>query len=253
MSEVINELHTSCRHCVFSKWEDKTQVGCDAGQLEKFKTSGVQVLEVFDDDNKEFFVINDRLCKMSRSPKWKDRQKNQDIISLLEVAREEIKFKYHAIIFFTNIYNLDITITNLTRQTVVPKEITVVRPFSSKILPSIIKDTIMKDVKIKWNIKSLVDSDDYYEGVDMAIRGTQIPYYAIIRDGLDFDNDVFEKIQQKINDDLFQFGMIKGDENDHLTIVNFPFHYLMRGNKGIKLEDKFKEENITCPKISELL
>lgn len=58
---------TSCKHCLFSVYENNTQTGCELGRIEKF---GDLVISAYDND-KEFYVI-DRICNMHRGPNWND-------------------------------------------------------------------------------------------------------------------------------------------------------------------------------------
>lgn len=61
-----NLLNTSCKECVLAIYEGKTQTGCVANRIEKFKDD---VIEAYDDE-KEFYVIN-RLCNFYREDKEK--------------------------------------------------------------------------------------------------------------------------------------------------------------------------------------
>lgn len=53
----IKPVHTACKKCIFAEWEKNTQTGCFFNRTSKFD----DVLEVYDDDS-EFFVINGRKC-----------------------------------------------------------------------------------------------------------------------------------------------------------------------------------------------
>lgn len=58
---------TSCKECVFAKYEDKTQIGCVADRIIKFQNLN-NVIEAYDDD-KEFYVING-FCNYYRTKQW---------------------------------------------------------------------------------------------------------------------------------------------------------------------------------------
>ena len=66
---IIHAIHTPCKNCVFAKYEENTQTGCELDYIEKYKNLESEILEVYDND-KEFYVINDKKCLGYREPKW---------------------------------------------------------------------------------------------------------------------------------------------------------------------------------------
>jgi hypothetical protein len=66
---------TSCKECIFAKYEDKTQIGCVANRIIKFQNLN-NVIEAYDDD-KEFYVING-FCNYYRNQQWNDGVANID-------------------------------------------------------------------------------------------------------------------------------------------------------------------------------
>lgn len=65
----INQIHTPCKDCVFAKYDNITQVGCELNYINAFKSKNVEILEVYDKE-KEFFVINNKKCLGYRENKW---------------------------------------------------------------------------------------------------------------------------------------------------------------------------------------
>ena len=57
MKELLQEINTSCKDCVFATWEEDTQVGCDLGKIKLYKERKTPIIEAFDDEDKEFFVV----------------------------------------------------------------------------------------------------------------------------------------------------------------------------------------------------
>ena len=58
----------SCKGCVFSNKIGNTQIGCDLNKLDRFRESGINVKEAYD-DSEEFFLI-ERLCQFYRDDNW---------------------------------------------------------------------------------------------------------------------------------------------------------------------------------------
>ena len=37
MKELLQEINTSCKDCIFATWEEDTQIGCDLGKIKLYK------------------------------------------------------------------------------------------------------------------------------------------------------------------------------------------------------------------------
>ena len=61
MKELLQEVNTSCKDCIFATWEEETQVGCDLGKIALYKERKTPIIEAFDDEDREFFVIKNLL------------------------------------------------------------------------------------------------------------------------------------------------------------------------------------------------
>jgi hypothetical protein len=96
---------TSCKECVFAEYEGKTQVGCSANRIIKFKNlnteQSVNVIEAYDND-KEFYVING-FCNYYRSKKWNDG------IADLDKAKKESSLTFD---LFVDCNSIDINYVN---------------------------------------------------------------------------------------------------------------------------------------------
>ena len=83
---------TSCKECIFAKYENNTQVGCLADRISKFDNDIIAAY----DEHTEFYVIN-RLCNMFRKHTWNDGIKDTS------KARSEIRVTVDLIICCDNI------------------------------------------------------------------------------------------------------------------------------------------------------
>lgn len=86
-------LQTSCKNCLFAKYDKKTQVGCSVGRIDKFKKQN-KVTEAMDDE-KEFYVI-DRLCNLYRDWKWPHYG---DSGKQTEIALNEVSPKFGIVVY----------------------------------------------------------------------------------------------------------------------------------------------------------
>ena len=78
------EVVTSCAACCFADYEDKTQVGCELGRIEKFQEKGTKVIEA-EDGEKEFYVVH-RLCTSYREEDWAEYWKDKEKRVKKEIA-----------------------------------------------------------------------------------------------------------------------------------------------------------------------
>src|SRR5205809_409786 len=91
-------VETLCRDCVFAEYEDNVQVECKLHQLERLVYAGAEIEEVKDDE-KEFYVVHNIFCRYWRNRPWLDKHKLLELAELREIAREEMKIHYEAIVY----------------------------------------------------------------------------------------------------------------------------------------------------------
>ena len=66
----IDPIHTPCKSCVFAQYENNTQTGCALNYIDKYRDAGVEILEAYDDDDNNFYVLNKKKCLGYRESKW---------------------------------------------------------------------------------------------------------------------------------------------------------------------------------------
>tara|TARA_R100000808_G_scaffold2804_3_gene10528 strand:- start:53555 stop:54478 length:924 start_codon:yes stop_codon:yes gene_type:complete len=69
------EVVTSCAFCCFAEYEDKTQVSCELGRIEKFRERGAEIVEA-EDGEREFYLIH-RMCNCYREKDWAEYWKDK--------------------------------------------------------------------------------------------------------------------------------------------------------------------------------
>lgn len=247
---INSTVHTACKNCIFALYDGDTQVDCHAGRLEKYIARGVEIVEVYDDD-KEFFVVNDRYCLYYRNRDWLSET---DINADLELkVREEIQISYHAILIYHE--NDDLTalhesLQSILSQAIQPKVITILNRNLDKVANGqiiFLFDHMLNQVPT-WKVRGAINldlGDDAY--VDIAFDGTKnIPYnfYIVSSAGYVWEKDFINNLDMAINDDLQTFHMIK---QDAFKIVPKQVHAIHGGNSFKPLEDKLDEICLTIP------
>lgn len=95
LDDQINTIHTPCKSCVFAKYDNNTQNGCELNYLDKYRTKNASILEAYDDE-KEFYIINGKKCMGYRENKWfkQFNLENSDIESKIKIYKEKNYLDY---------------------------------------------------------------------------------------------------------------------------------------------------------------
>lgn len=240
----IATIHTSCKNCIFAIYENITQFDCKIKKLDMWKKNNVQVLEAYDEE-KEFFIINNRKCPYKRTTKWANAYPKDKHIEQVE---KEVTFKYNAIVIASdNIDNIKSTITNLANQKIKPQFITLIRPFNNSIRPSSIVP-FLQNINIKWKMVNVADSDaNVFNIIDTIVTFSKQPYYVVLYDSIDIPDRLLDKLNE-MTQNATPFVLVQPKNDIHGLVVHSLTHKLLRGNKGDIIIDKiieFAKENTT--------
>lgn len=243
----IERLHTSCKNCIFAQYQDKTQIGCNIGQLEDYRENNlhytrhinpkIDIVEAFDDD-KEYFVVNGIKCHYKRNENWGHKVNKK---YWTERVKEENRIKYQSIIFTHDDFDkLTNTIESLLSQSIPPQHITVVRSTFNTIRPSTIAD-YLRESGLPWKIENIIDSNLLHPHIiDNVLKTRAYPYHSIFYAGKIVPQDFFETINQKIYNENLKFAIIIDDERP--VVVSTAIHGVYGGNKPTSLIKKVRED-----------
>ena len=249
---MINQVHTNCKDCAFSVYSDKTQTGCSAGMLDKYKDAGAEVIEVYDDSDKEFFVINNKLCTHHRDKEWAKQYTKSELLNIVE---SQTKSPYQVMLLFhqdSTLDDLSTTLESLVGQFNPPSIISVI---SMKKTDSIyklnmqIEDLLKKhEDKVDWRIQNILDVETTdRQAIDLAVDGTYFkytfPYYIVFSCGFQVPEEFTEEIHNSIIIDAKQPVYCHPvDESLNGMLVNRLLHRKHTGNAfNVHIEDKLLE------------
>lgn len=216
----IDKIHTPCKSCGFAKYEGITQTGCYTGYLDKYKKAGSEILEAYDDE-KEFFIINNRKCISYRENKWFEKY------NLLESSIEEKVNKFNQTnhiyyclaINLINISTLDTIsqiVKNINNSQIKPKKIIIIRykhhakQFSYDVLRNLLKEL---DSNIEWRIQNMMENNEPEEYIiyNISINNKKQRFICYMNN---YTED-FAKIIDKANDmvcNTFEFFTAVSDK-----------------------------------------
>ncbi len=218
MSEpTVNKVHTACLGCVHAISVGKTQTGCKFGRLDKFRDNGAEIVEVYDLEDNEFFVINNRVCMWKRSQDWVDRYGVMSDEKQKKIIREESKLAIHMVVDTADsIDEIKATVKSINAMIDKPSEVTFVRRFDSELRPpSIIAE--LKELGCKWHLTNYTDED---MDIDDTLHSLRYPYFFYVKAGRSIPADYLTMLNDMVHYDLFRFAYILPNVDDqHLTIA----------------------------------
>jgi len=237
-------VKTLCRDCVFAEWDKDNQTGCSVGRLDKYKELECAFDCEEEGGDKKFFMIQGRYCMMCRNQKWVD---DNDVSEEKweEVAREEMKIKYQAIVFASdNKEEIKKTIKSLVSQKIPPVYIVLARKPNCKYGPRELAGTMGSNCKnIPWRIQNLLEAFvTDREALDIIVSTEPKPYFAVFYAGFEVPDDTFEQINKAITEDLIQFAVIAPNEDGNGMVMLSNVYRYYNGNKEKDLEEKIEED-----------
>lgn len=245
MDKKINVISTTCKDCLFGKYDGKTQVGCELGRIEKIKEHPVYDLVEAYDEQKEFYVLNHHLCLHQRVSGWIHDNKSMD--EMVREVKEEIKMNWGAILSLKNETTQDMSrvqqrLEEITNQTNPPKWIGVINQDVDLDVFWIIDYLNKKD--IKWSIESGQEHTRHYIDVLFnKFKKDRFVFYAFFESHMDIPSDLYDRMHRNVIDNLMQYSVIKDNDSLHCMLVNKVAHMKYEGNQNVALETKIKEKS----------
>lgn len=247
----ISATSTSCLHCAFATFNDKTQIGCMAEQLDKFRKNNIEVLEVFNEDGDEFFMIKDKICCYHRPKEMVeqvlDKTTHEEI---LQSIKKRLIISYQAIVFFRtedSVEDLNDRLAELQSQKTKPNVVTIIdRSHSVDPREGRIIKLLNNDYSFNyWRVQtaSAIDQEDN-DLIDLCYDNTKtykyffyIAFEASKTIPLEFSEEMHESIQNK----MMSFTILTPNKDGIGGGALKAAHAKYAGNSfGIPLEKKIR-------------
>lgn len=220
-----------CRDCYFAQYEGKTQTGCALGRLEKFKENGANIVEATD-NNKNFYLIEGRLCSALRPKDWADHT-NDPVGSVLRELELDIEVFVYTDGKTTEKQLMD-TLISIRNSELKVGKITVIDNFSKLNYPALV--SYFKDERLKtWKIDKVADQvPDFESALDVSVLGKKINsiYIYAIKAGTILDPNYLKDLNKEINIDLQRFAVDITPNEGLFTLTNL--YKNVYGNTGQK-------------------
>lgn len=205
----ISIVHTPCKECVFAIYDEQnTQKACKANMLDKFKSLGYEILDVYDNE-KEFFVINNKKCMFMRSDTWLKNKNTSNIDEALNIALKENNIKYILLLEIDDLCSqsdIETAIDEFCNQSIPPIGILVMVDHKHKLQINLNKIAkYLDDKKIKWRIQKFIDDEmSSTQKIKAIVQSAPMNRYYFYVRPQSFDKDSFDigTINNKILDGL---------------------------------------------------
>ena len=241
----ISALSTTCKDCLFAKYDGITQTDCHLGKIDKIKNHPVYELVEAMDDDKEFYVLNYHLCLHQRVKGWEhDNEPMEDMINLV---RDEIKMKWGAILILKDEKQQDMSrveerLGEILNQSEKPSWVGIINDDVDLDVYWIIDYLNKQD--IPWSIQS--SGDSIYSTIDTIVqnfKNQKFLFYATFDSDKVIEPDFYDKIYDSVINELKQYSVISDEGSMHRMVVNKVAHFKYAGN-GVEtsLLDRIKQQ-----------
>jgi hypothetical protein len=227
---------TLCCDCVFATWDGQTQIGCKLDRLEKLRENGAEIIEAYDENEKEFYVIEGRICNTCRNMDWGKKHPKRKWRKIVE---DEIRIRCDIVIYVSKekeIPEVTKTIDSALQQQPMPVSIILALEYGLDPIPFV--EILMNKVKFSWYVEEMKNNEN---PIDAAIRNCKGTYHLLFHAGYIIPEDYLLKINKSINNDMKRFIAIQADENDNGSFMQNALYKALAGNKHADIFEKVRQ------------
>lgn len=241
MTQQISAIHTPCKSCVFAKYDDKTQIDCYLNYIDVYKNNNVEILEAYDNE-KEFFVINNKKCIGYRENKWFDKR-GMAHSSLDEKIAKYYETNYAHYLAVVDLKNMNLSqlntiLADLATCSIKPQKIIIIRyKNDNKIFGYKTIELALKEFNIgcQWRIQTMLeDNMDYNYILNDIIKNNLSCRFALsITDTAGPINTIIEYANTKVYKGLQNFYACGNKSKSIVLYSSTVFRHAFDTNKNI--------------------
>lgn len=222
----ISPVHTACKQCVFAVYDGNTQTDCAIDYLSKYRKDS-EILDVYDDE-KEFYVINNKKCLCYRENKWFNKY-NMSMASLEEKINLVLKTNTISYTLLIDLKQFEENDTiNIAHQIdsmkYKPKKIIFIRYHKDQksyhtydYLKNILDQ--IQSQGLSWRLQTMVNDDSYYEILNNTVNlNKKTRFICSVKTPSDDLNKIIEFANNLVYNELKTFIVVS---NSSKTITLF--------------------------------
>ena len=243
LEESSNEAETICRDCAFAVYEGETQTACALGNLDKLEENGADIIEVYDETKKEFYVVKGRVCVSWRGSDWKEKHK--DRTDLEQIVAKEIMIRMDANVYMdkdTTLADVEATILSLKENIIKPAQITLINNFSKIDRPTLAR--ICSHSGFRWRVENI------QEDAIRKLNANELNYYCVFDAGRKVPVNFISDINKSLNKDMNRFLALIGEDGNG-DVGQILMHKRIGGNRDKSFLDKIEHTTRSqgCPNL----
>jgi hypothetical protein len=239
----INSVHTPCKNCVFAKYEDNTQIDCHLSYIEKYRNKNIEIVEAYD-ENKEFYIINNKKCIGYRENSWFEKRKLEHLSIEEKIQKFQEKNFIHYLLVIDlkhiGLNNIDQLISELKKLSIKPRKIIFVRyqnddnRFSYETIKNIL---LRANLDCKWRVQTMLV--EKYVLDEVVVTNKKYRFVLSVTQVSTNMEDIINRANTTVYEDMERFVVIRNKDRSYVLFSTLNYRYsLIVEKKDILEEDK---------------
>lgn len=242
----INSIHTPCKDCIFAQYDGLTQINCHLDYLSKYKDKNCEILEVYDDE-KEFYVINDKKCLGYRDNRWikKYNLEHSTLEEKIQIFKETNKLQYLMMIDLQNFDKEKLNKLNeqIKQCDILPEKIIFIRyqnHINDFTYENITQFLASAKINCKWRIQTMVDNALKHEDILHTCCNLNKGYrfFVSVKDYSDSLDKMIDTANNIVYEQLDSFTVISDEANNIILFSAPSYRWSVVVEKKNILDDK---------------
>ena len=246
---IINPIHTPCKSCAFAKYDGITQTDCHIDYINKYKANNTEILEAYDND-KEFYIINNKKCVGYRENKWFEQFDLSDAAIEQKIAKFNELNKLHYLLA-VNLKNftfdqLKSLLKEIGELECPPLKIILIRypdkdaTFSYE---KIVETFNEYKINIKWRIQTMVDDLLTYDEIlhNIVTLNTEYRFILSVAEPCLELTKIVDQANNRVHTELRSFEIISNQEKTCIIFSGPVYRYAIKNTHNILKDYKMYE------------
>jgi len=241
MKEITNEINTSCKDCVFSIWEDNAQTGCELGKIELYRKRGTSIIEAFDDEDREFFVVK-AWCPTYRDSLWKVAYADKDIYEQIDKETYP-KVTYSIIMDSLDKEGFQKTFDSIKNQKFPAKRVIVTCTSPKDYMPILkyVKKDLEESYGTNFRVHCVGEGMSFEALLDDSFKLAVNGFYMGLKCGEEVPEDAAQLAHYALNKKLKSIALIKNGDSLSGSLHQATLYKYLYGYRGASFETKLIE------------
>ncbi len=231
---------TRCKSCTFAVYNDITQTSCELNKLEMHKKNGLKIIEAYD-KQKEFYVIEGRICPFFRDDKWRKNIRHLTTEKTEEIINNENTIKYQILLWENDDLDINKALKIIEQLNSQPKHIIILLRQDTKYNTEVIAEWI-KDPLVSVRHNQLEETDNFYTSVKNALYMTKQPFTILWQKNIELEPTIFEDMSHKIIYEGLRFAFACSPNEELFLIPRKVLNHYLSNDKENFLETMKTEQ-----------